>query len=235
MIPDRAFYVNPNNIKSNYFHLSETESRHAFKVLRLCAGDEVFILDGIGSAYVAKIIKMDLLCVKGEILESYSNFGENSITIKIAPAIIKNDKFKILIQKGTELGVNQFHPLLLDRCITKKINYSKIEKVIISASKQCRRSRFPKLERMKTLESFLKGTNGPIIAGVMNSNNNIENLNIRNSKQISIIIGPEGDFSNSEIDIMKYYNVLFCKFGHRRLRSETAAIYSLALLNERFQ
>ena len=66
----------------------------------------------------------------------------------------------------------------------------------------------------------------------MNSENKIEDLNINNSKEISIIIGPEGDFSNFEKDLMKKYGVSFCQLGDRRLRSETAAIYSLSILND---
>ena len=234
MIPGKSFYVNPCNIKSDFFQLDKQESQHAIKVLKLFKGDDILILDGLGSTYTAKIMEINSNTVKGKIIKSLPNFGENKVKLLVAPAILKNDRFKIIIEKGTELGVNEFHPLLLERSIKKKINYSRFKKIIISSSKQCQRSRFPILKDISTLEQFLKKSNGVIIAGVMNSGNQIDDLVLKSQKEISIIIGPEGDFSNGEKDLMIKYGVYFCDFGQRRLRSETALIYTLSILHNRF-
>ncbi len=234
MIPDKAFFVNPLNISLDHFQLDEKESKHAIKVLRLVKDDNVFLLDGIGCAYIAKIKNINSKKVSGKILEKLSEYGENKVSLKLASAIIKGDRFKTVIEKGTELGVQEFYPLVLDRCIKRKINYSRIKKNIISSSKQSRRCVFPILNESLDLEDFLNKTKNVIIAGVMNSKTKLENINIKNPKSISIIIGPEGDFSNSEMNLMRKYKVLFYNMGQRRLRAETAAIYSLCILNEKF-
>ena len=235
MIPDKAFYVNPLNIKLNFFQLDKQESIHASKVLRLVKNVEILLLDGTGNAYLAKIKNIEPNNVSGEILKKIHQLGENKFNLNLAAAIIKRDRFKTIIEKGTELGVNNFYPLLLDRCINRKINYSRINKNIISSSKQTKRSIFPVLNKSLTLKKFLEKSNQTIIAGVINSEIKLQDINFQNSKKITIIIGPEGDFSESEINLMRNHNVLFYNIGPRILRSETAAIYSLSILNEKLR
>ena len=235
MIPDKAFYVNPLNIKFNFFQLDKQESRHASKVLRLVKDVEILLLDGVGYAYLAKIKNIDSNSVSGEILKKTHQLGENKFNLNLAAAIIKRDRFKTIIEKGTELGVNNFYPLILDRCIKRKINSSRVNKNIISSSKQTKRSVFPVLNTTSTLKNFLEKSNHTIIAGVINSENKLKDFNFENSRKITIIIGPEGDFSEPEINLMKEHNVLFYNIGPRILRSETAAIYSLSILNEKLR
>jgi 16S rRNA (uracil1498-N3)-methyltransferase len=99
MIPDKAFYVNPLNIKFNFFQLDEQESRHASKVLRLVKDVEILLLDGVGCAYLAKIKKINSNCVSGEILKKTHQLGENKFNLNLAAAIIKRDKFKTIIER----------------------------------------------------------------------------------------------------------------------------------------
>jgi 16S rRNA (uracil1498-N3)-methyltransferase len=235
MNPDKAFYVNPLNIKLDFFQLDKQESRHAIKVLRLVKNIEILLLDGIGDAYLAKIKNIDSNIVSGQILKKLHQFGENKFKLNLASAIIKKDRFKTIIEKGTELGVNEFYPLLLDRCIKRTINYNQISKYIISSSKQTKRSVFPVLNKTLTLKKLLKESKHTIIAGVINSENKLKDINFQNSKKITIIIGPEGDFSKSEVNLMREHNVLFYNIGPRILRSETAALYSLSILNEKLR
>tara|TARA_B100001250_G_scaffold413148_1_gene446338 strand:+ start:3084 stop:3791 length:708 start_codon:yes stop_codon:yes gene_type:complete len=235
MIPDKAFYVNPLNIKLDFFRLDKQESRHAIKVLRLVKNIEILLLDGIGGAYIAKIENIDLNNVSGKILKKIYHFGENNFDLNLASGIIKGERFKTIIEKGTELGVNKFYPLLLDRCIKRTINYSRVNKNIISSSKQTKRSIFPILKKTLTLKKFLEKSNDTIIAGIINSKRRLRDIKLQNKKKITIIIGPEGDFSEPEINLMREYKVLFYNIGPRILRSETAAIYSLSILNEKLR
>ena len=235
MIPDKAFYVNPLNIKLDFFQLDKQESRHAIKVLRLEKNVEILLINGIGDAYLAKIKNINSNNVSGQILKKLHHFGENKFDLKLAFAIIKRDRFKMIIEKGTELGVNEFYPLILDRCIKRTINYSQINKNIISSSKQTKRSIFPILNKTLTLKKFLEKSNDTIIAGIINSKRRLRDINLQNKKKITIIIGPEGDFSEPEINLMREYKVLFYNIGPRILRSETAAIYSLSILNEKLR
>ena len=124
MIPAKAFYVNPLNIKFDFFQLDKQESRHASKVLRLVKDVEILLLDGVGCAYLAKIKNINSNSVSGEILKKTHQLGENKFNLNLATAIIKRDRFKTIIEKGTELGVNNFYPLILDRCTKRKINLS---------------------------------------------------------------------------------------------------------------
>ena len=98
MIPDKAFYVNPLNIKLDFFKLDKQESRHASKVLRLVKNVEILLLDGIGNAYLAKIKNIELNNVSGEILKKTHQLGENKFNLDLAAAIIKRDRFKTIFK-----------------------------------------------------------------------------------------------------------------------------------------
>ena len=232
MIPSRAFYVDPNGIRNNIFELKDDEFIHAYRVLRLSKSSEITLLDGLGNAYQGKIKEINKNSIKGIIVNSISNVGENKIPLEIGIPIIKINRFEFIIEKATELGVNKFYPILFDRGIKKSINHLRIKKIIKSASKQCKRSRFPILCDPKTLVEFLKKTEKLILVGMINSKKKIYDYDLDFKNGVSIIVGPEGGFSPNEIELMKKYNLNFCNLGKRILRSETAVLHMLSIINE---
>ena len=232
MIPGKAFYIDPGKVNGDTFELDQEESLHASRVLRLKPNDEICLLDGTGTGFHALIKSVVHDRVSGVIWEKKLGLGENRISIILAPAMIKRDRFETLLEKATELGVNEIHPLVLDRCVKKTINTNRCQKIVTASAKQCRRSRFPVVKDPKDLETWINTINGPCIAGSLNGEKTISQLNLGVGQPIHIIIGPEGDFSDQEIKKMKKAGVQFYSLGERRLRAETAALATLSVLNE---
>ena len=231
MTPDKAFYVNPHNVNGSTFQLDKAESNHATRVLRLKKGDEICLLDGAGIGYHAKIKSIEKN-VSGTIKESIPDLGENKCSVNLASALIKRDRFELLLEKATELGVNEIQPLILERCVKKTMNFERSQKIVISSAKQCCRSRFPVLHEPIDMKKLLKNSDGQFISGLIGADKSLSELEL--DKNITVIIGPEGDFTENEIGQMKNAGVLFYNLGGRRLRAETAALNSLAVLNELF-
>lgn len=229
MIPDKAFYVNPLNVNGSTFQLDKAESNHATRVLRLKQGDEICLLDGAGIGYHAKINSIEKN-VSGTIKESIPDLGENKCSVNLASALIKRDRFELMLEKATELGVNEIQPLTLERCVKKTMNFERSQKIVISSAKQCCRSRFPILHEPIDIKKLLKNSDGQFISGLMGADKSLSELEL--DKNVTVIIGPEGDFTENEIGQMKNAGVIFFNLGGRRLRAETAALNSLAVLNE---
>ena len=122
MIADKTFYVDPKNVIGTTFILDEEESHHITQVFRLELGSVVYLLNGIGSSYRATISSINGGIVSGEIEDTLESFGENKIHIRVAPAIIKRNRFENLLEKVTELGAKEIQPLLTDRSIKRTIN-----------------------------------------------------------------------------------------------------------------
>ena len=231
MTPDKAFYVNPLNVNGSTFQLDKAESNHATRVLRLKKGDEICLLDGAGIGYHAKIKSIEKN-VSGTIKESIPDLGENKCSVNLASGLIKRDRFELMLEKATELGVNEIQPLMLERCVKKTMNFERSQKIVISSAKQCYRSRFPVLHEPMDMKELLKNSDGQFISGLMGADKSLSELELDNN--VTVIIGPEGDFTENEIGQMKNAGVLFYNLGGRRLRAETAALNSLAVLNELF-
>jgi 16S rRNA (uracil1498-N3)-methyltransferase len=228
---DKAFYVNPLNINGSTFQLDKAESNHATRVLRLKKGYEICLLDGAGIGYHAKIKSIEKN-VSGTIKESIPDLGENKYSVNLASALIKRDRFELMLEKATELGVTEIQPMIMERCVKRTLNIERCQKIVISSAKQCRRSRFPLLKEPLDLDTFLTHRNGKIICGHMNSEKTLSQLNLVSDDHITVLIGPEGDFTENEMEKMKDVGVLFFNLGERRLRAETAALNTLSVLNE---
>ena len=232
-LPEKAFYVKPNNIINERFFLCEDESKHALKVLRLRIGDLIILIDGRSTGYIAEIKGVNKKKISGNIKKVVKNLGENKNTIHIYPALFKKSRFEILLEKATELGVKEIHPLILERSVLKNIDLDRCKKILIASAKQCRRSFFPKIHEPKSLEIlFNTKKKYTYYACHLDSDLNLLPSNIPSIYPINVIIGPEGGFSESELGLMEEEGIKFFSLGERRLRSETAAITSLVLLNK---
>jgi 16S rRNA (uracil1498-N3)-methyltransferase len=139
----------------------------------------------------------------------------------------------IILEKATELGVKTIQPLLMDHCVKTKLNRDRAEKIIIAAAKQTGRSLFPKVYEPISLSDWLSDHNIELsIACYMNGNNSISDVIAGDQKTINIIIGPEGDFSNTELNQFQDAKIELVNLSSRRLRSESAAIVSIANVNQ---
>ena len=137
-----------------------------------------------------------------------------------------------MIQKATELGVTKFLPIIFDRTVVRKINNERLEKIVIEASEQSNRLNVPEIEKAQNLKKFLNSNSIDLIFTDLNSNNKkIEKTKFSN-KPICIIIGPEGDFSEHERqEILSFKGVQALKINDNILRSETAVISAISIIN----
>jgi len=145
---------------------------------------------------------------------------------------IKSNYFNFMIQKATELGVTKFLPIIFDRTIVRKINKKRLEKVIVEATEQSNRINIPEMEEPQSLELFLKNNDMDLIFTDLNTTNTKINLDQLTSSPTCVIIGPEGDFSEKEREqILKFEGVQPIKINQNILRSETAVISAISIIN----
>ena len=210
--------------------LDKSQSHYVNKVMRIKV-DEVFSLFNSSGEWEAKILNTSKSIVEFNITKQLRQ-KENIKELWLAFSPIKSNYFNFMIQKATELGVTKFLPIIFDRTVVRKINKERLEKVIIEATEQSNRINVPAIEEPQSLNLFLKNNNTDLIFTDLNSENKKIDLNQLTSNPTCIIIGPEGDFSEKEREeILKYKGVQPIKINENILRSETAVISAISIIN----
>ena len=213
--------------------LNKSQSHYLAKVMRVKVGESFSLFNQSGE-WEAKINEILKGIVEFTVLKKLRE-KDNEKNIWLAFAPIKSNFFNFMIQKATELGVTKFVPIITDRTIVRKINYERIEKIIIEASEQSNRIKVPKIEKTQNLNLFLENNNNKIniIFGDLNTENqNLDPKIKKENKPICIIIGPEGDFTESEREqILNFKDVQSLKINNNILRTETAAISAISIVN----
>ena len=213
--------------------LNKSQSHYLAKVMRVKVGESFSLFNQSGE-WEAKINEILKGIVEFTVLKKLRE-KDNEKNIWLAFAPIKSNFFNFMIQKATELGVTKFVPIITDRTIVRKINYERIEKIIIEALEQSNRIKVPKVEKTQNLNLFLKNNNHKIniIFGDLNTENqNLDPKIKKENKPICIIIGPEGDFTESEREqILNFKDVQSLKINNNILRTETAVISAISIVN----
>ena len=212
--------------------LNRSQSHYINKVMRIEV-NENFSLFNTGGEWEAKINGISKGIVEFTIVKHLRS-QENTKEIWLAFSPIKSSYFNFMIQKSTELGITKFLPIIFDRTIVRKINKQRLEKVIIEAAEQSNRINIPLLERPQNLDEFLSNNIKKInlIFTDLNSKNKKLEVNKLDNKPLCIIVGPEGDFSEKEKDqISNFKEVKSIKINENILRSETAAISAISIIN----
>ena len=215
--------------------LDKPQSHYISKVMRI-KSNEVFSLFNKSGEWEAKISEISKGIVEFIITKQLRQ-TKNSKEIWLAFSPIKSNYFNFMIQKATELGVTKFIPIIFERSVVRKINSNRIEKIIIEACEQSNRINIPLLEKCQNLKNFL-GKNSKKIELIftdLNTENRKLEIKKITDKHICIIIGPEGDFSEKEREeILSFEGVNKIKINQNILRSETAAISALSIVNYTF-
>ena len=210
--------------------LDKSQSHYVSKVMRI-KENEVFSLFNSSGEWEAKITSISKSIVEFNVTKQLRQ-KENPKELWLAFSPIKSNYFNFMIQKATELGVTKFLPIIFDRTIVRKINKERLEKIIIEAAEQSNRIQVPNIEDSQNLNNFLDENNVDLIFTDLNSNNNKVDLKKLNDKPTCIIVGPEGDFSESEREeILSYKGVQAIKINENILRSETAVISAISIIN----
>lgn len=214
------------NIVNGNIELDSQESQHCSKVLRKTIGDTVFVTDGLGNLYTTELQETKGKVCKLKIVEiEKKNTGRDyKLHIAIAPTK-SNERFEHFIEKAVEFGIDEITPLLCANSERKVIKTERLAKTAISAMKQSLQTHLPKINELKSFSDFIKdsGNASKFIAHCEESNrSNISE--IAHSDDILFLIGPEGDFSQGEIEEALANNFSPVMLGQNRLRTETAGI-----------
>jgi len=226
-----------DKIKSDLIsHLTKEQTHYVKDVMRLKIGDKLSIFNSQGE-WNAVIEFYEKNGAKIKVMEKIRDKGsEKNIWLAFSP--IKQNPLNFLIQKGTELGVQRFIPILSERTVVREINIGRIKKIIVEASEQSSRISVPEIDKPELLKNFLSRfpKKGSLIFFYINTNqNNLINISKKNiDGPICILIGPEGDFSENErrmiIDLNQTSSVSLAK---NILKAETAALSAITIVNYR--
>ncbi len=214
--------------KINYF--SNPALVHQLRrVFRLHIGDNCIFFDGSGSDYVSEIVSMTDDKLEFRVTETVEVKQKSGVKLSLAVSLIKKDNFEWVIQKGTELGVAEFIPVVSERSEKKGFNMERAEKILIEAAEQSGRSELPTILEPVSLEAFL-GTEkrGMIAFHVDGADFSDEDISV--AGEVVACIGPEGGWSLKEIEAFKNKGAAVVKLNSPVLRAETAAIAVAALL-----
>ena len=225
----------PDKIQSDLSsHLTKEQTHYLKDVMRLKKGDKLSIFNTLGE-WNAVIETYEKKGVKIKILDkTRDKSNEKNIWLAFSP--IKQNLLNFVIQKGTELGIQRFIPILSERTIVREINIERIKKIIIEASEQSNRISVPEINKPELLKNFLSQfpKKGSLIFCDINSNqNSLKNILTRSvDGPICILIGPEGDFSESErkniIDLNQTHSITLAE---NILKAETAALSAITIVN----
>ena len=210
--------------------LNKDQSHYLSKVMRV-KESEVFSLFNKGGEWEAKILGISKNTVEFKITKQLRQ-KEITKELWLAFSPIKSNYQNFMLQKATELGVTKFLPIIFDRTVVRKINKDRLEKIIIEASEQSNRINVPTIEDVQDLNGFLKKNSIDLIFTDLNSNIKKIDKSKFTDKPVCIIIGPEGDFSETEREkILSFKGVQPIKINENILRSETAVISAISIVN----
>jgi len=210
--------------------LDKSQSHYLTKVMRV-KENEIFSLFNKNGEWEAKILEISKNVVEFKTIKQVRR-KENIKELWLAFSPIKSNYQNFMIQKATELGVTKFLPVIFDRTVVRKINKERLEKIIIEACEQSNRINLPIIENAQNLKSFLKTNLMDLIFTDLNSNTQKIDKSKLTDKPVCIIIGPEGDFSETEREeILDFKGVQAIKINENILRSETAVISAISIVN----
>ncbi|MCT4591469.1 MAG: 16S rRNA (uracil(1498)-N(3))-methyltransferase [Carboxylicivirga sp.] len=217
--------------------LNEAESKHCINVLRHKEGDTITVANGKGYYYTCNIIKAHPKRCELALIESKKHPSQ-VFMIHLAVAPTKStDRFEWMIEKAMELGIAEITPILCKHSERKKVRTDRIERVVVAAMKQSLKAYLPKINELTSFDDFLKQNHAS--QGYIAHCHESEKTPLKQAYQTGtdciLCIGPEGDFSESEVELAQKSNFKTVSLGNSRLRTETAGViacHTIHLLNE---
>ncbi|MBF8455578.1 16S rRNA (uracil(1498)-N(3))-methyltransferase [Kaistella sp. G5-32] len=219
--------------------IDSEEQTHIVKVLRMRSGEEIFITDGKGNLAKGNLV-FEGKKVSLEVKQIQNDLPNFRVQLHIAIAPTKNiDRIEFFAEKATEMGISEITLLQTEKTERKNLNIEKLRKQCVSASKQSLRFHFPIVNELTKFSDFIKNIS-PENTFVAHCNEKLERIDLKrlrqaqhdtaanNSGKITFLIGPEGDFSDREIQILADNGVKAVSLGSQRLRTETAGIFVAA-------
>jgi 16S rRNA (uracil1498-N3)-methyltransferase len=234
------FYVLQPRIEEGMLKIEGDEVKHIRKVLRLKAGDEITVFNGLGKEFEGTIVEEELSSVVIKIQNIFSSERDSPLEVTLAQSLLKGEKMDYLIQKATELGVKEVIPFFSSRSVpllekSRRLNrHHRWEKIAIEASKQCGRRVVPKIEFLRDYSDMLQTASPDDLRFILWEREGIKLKEVlegtEEKKKIFFIVGPEGGFSQAEVDEAKRTGFIPVTLGRRILRAETASLCLLSIL-----
>ena len=234
----QLFYNPTINETTESFTFDREESKHIIKVLRKKDGDILFVTNGLGYLFKTEItLASDSKCTVQMVSFEKSTPSNFKLHLAVAPTKM-NDRYEWFLEKATEIGIQEITPIICDRSERKVINTDRFEKIILSAMKQSNELYLPKLNPAISFKEFIKQQNEglQLIAHCEETDKKTLKSVVRPNTNITVLIGPEGDFSEKEIALALEQKYIPVSLGNTRLRTETAAVvacHSVVFVNEK--
>jgi 16S rRNA (uracil1498-N3)-methyltransferase len=232
------FYINQEIGSKNSFEVESPELvNQIHSVFRLKSGDEVILFDGFGSDYLCRISDFDKNSIKFDVESLEKSRYMPRRRVYLFASIVKKDNFEWIVEKATELGVTDIIPVISERSEKKSLNEARLRKIAIEASEQCGRGNVPQISEILNFKS-------EIFENIKYQISNIKNLvafhtessilakeylkDVGDDESVGIFIGPEGGYSDNEIEIFRNNDIPVVSLGSQVLRAETAVISALS-------
>jgi len=244
------FYLPPAQCQRQPLTLSEREAHHALNVLRIRPGDRVAVLNGAGEELLCEVQEAGRRAVTLKVVQTHT-LGRLPYTVTLLQALTKGRTMELIVQKATELGTHRIVPILSARSVAHieaddaANKMDKWEATAIEAIKQCGCAWLPRVEPPQTPQAFLAGGDKfelSLIASLQRDarhpREHFESFLAeckRRPASVCVWVGPEGDFTPAEINSIRASGALPITLGQLVLRSETAAIYCLSIINYELQ
>ncbi len=231
------FYT--NNVKGDIAELSQEEAMHCVKTLRKKVGDVIQFVDGDGNFYTGKVIGLDKKSVSIGIENVVTCFNQRNHYLHIAIAPTKNiDRFEWFLEKATEFGIDEITPLHSFHSERKNVREDRLEKVVIAAMKQSLKAYLPKINPLTTFKDFLnlvKNVESQKFIAHCQEDLSGAKPHLKDAakqgQKVTILIGPEGDFSLNEVQSALTHDFQPISLGKERLRTETAGLAACHIVN----
>ena len=243
-------YFVKERANDNRFVIEEDDRHHIIKVMRMQCGDQIICVDPVGNSAVCEIAEITDEQVVADVVQWIDESSELPISITIASGLPKGDKLEWIIQKGTELGANEFLPFSAARSVVKwdeKKAAKKIErwqKIAKEAAEQSHRAVLPKVSSSVSFKNLLeksKDYHYKLVAYEEESRKGETSTfaatlqKMQNGESLLLVFGPEGGLTVDEVKVLKENDFDLCGLGPRILRTETAPLYSLAAISYHFE
>lgn len=224
------------DINTSTYTLSEEESKHCIKVLRLNEGDHIYLVDGRGGFYETHIIDAHPKRCMVQVLDVKLNYGARNYRLHIAISPLKSlDRFEWFLEKATEIGIDEITPIITQRSEKRDLKLERSNKIIESAMKQSKKAFHPKLNEAIAWNKFIAQDHSEqvkLIAHCLEEEKkSFDDFKTSTVKNFLILIGPEGDFTEDEIKTATSKGFIPLSLGEARLRTETAAIKATAVVS----
>lgn len=224
------------DITDDFARLHEEEAKHCAQVLRKKVGDEIYIINGKGlfaKAILQNVHKRECLA---QIVEQHTEYNKRNFKLHIAIAPTKNiSRLEWFLEKSTEIGIDRISLLLCDRSERKTVRLDRLQKVILSATKQSIKAYLPQLDELIPFGKFIQNIAAfqgkKCIAWCDYKNNQHLKHNYQAAADVIILIGPEGDFSPTEVNLALDNGFQAIGLGKQRLRTETAGLAACTIIN----